>query len=83
MFKYIRDNYPNVYIFIVGICVACWFKGINIMLKLIIKEKNIYIALGLIIFSTLILYLDDGSLSELKNIRNAAAINLSNDHSEM
>ena len=77
MFDFLRNKFPNVYIFLVGIFVACWFKGVNMIIKLLIKEKNIYIALGLICVSTLILYLDDGSLSELKNISRTAAINMS------
>ena len=77
MLNYLRSNFPNVYIFLVGICIACWFKGVNMIIKLLIKDKNIYIALGLIFISTLILYLDDGSLSELRNISREAAVNIS------
>ena len=82
MFRNIRKNFPNIYIFIVGICVACWFKGINIIINSLIKKDNIYIAIGLISISTLILYLDDGSLRELKNIGGTSAINMTNNHND-
>ena len=40
--KYLKENYPNVYIIIIAICVTMWFKGINIILgKIYLKAGDI------------------------------------------
>ena len=76
MMKNIRENFPNIYIVIVGLCVAAWFRGVNMIISNVINEENIQIGLILILVSMLILYLDDNSISELRNLsNNAAAIN--------
>ena len=75
MMKNIRKKFPNIYIVIVGICVAAWFRGINMVISNFIEEENIQIGLILILVSMLILYLDDNSIGELRNISNNAAAN--------
>ena len=76
--KYLKDIYPNVYIIIIAICVTMWFKGINIILGKIIKNDSVEVAILLITVSLIVLYMDDGSLTELKNIRRNAAVNMTN-----
>jgi len=71
----IKNKSPNIYIIIVGLCIACWFRGVNMIINNIITNDTIITGLILIIVSTLILYLDDSSLSELRNISNEGAIN--------
>ena len=79
MINYIKKSYPNIYIIIVAICITLWFKGVNIIINLFVKKESIEVALLLISISMIILYMDDKSLSELKNIKNLAAVNMTND----
>lgn len=79
MINYIKKSYPNIYIIIVAICITLWFKGVNIIINLFVKKDSIEVALLLISISMIILYMDDKSLSELKNINNLAAVNMTND----
>ena len=76
MINFIKNKYPNLYIIIVALCVAMWFKGVNIILSKCIKNESLEVAAILISVSLLVLYMDDKSLSELKNIRRPAAINM-------
>lgn len=78
MINFIKNKYPNLYIIIVALCVAMWFKGVNIILSKCIKNESLEVAAILISVSLLVLYMDDKSLSELKNIRRPAAINMTN-----
>ena len=76
--KYLKENYQNVYIIIIAICVTMWFKGINILLGKLIKNDSVEVAILLITVSLIVLYMDDGSLTELKNIRRNATVNMTN-----
>jgi hypothetical protein len=78
MINFIKNKYPNLYIIIVALCVTMWFKGVNIILSKCIKNESLEVAAILISVSLLVLYMDDKSLSELKNIRRPAAINMTN-----
>jgi hypothetical protein len=78
MINFIKNKYPNLYIIIVALCVAMWFKGVNIILSKCIKNESLEVAAVLIFVSLFVLYMDDNSLSELKNIRRPAAINMTN-----
>ena len=78
MINFIKNKYPNLYIIIVALCVAMWFKGVNIILSKCIKNESLEVAAILISVSLLVLYMDDKSLSELRNIRRPAAINMTN-----
>ena len=78
MINFIKNKYPNLYIIIVALCVTMWFKGVNIILSKCIKNETLEVAAILISVSLLVLYMDDKSLSELRNIRRPAAINMTN-----
>ena len=78
MINFIKNKYPNLYIIIVALCVTMWFKGVNIILSKCINNESLEVAAILISVSLLVLYMDDKSLSELKNIRRPAAINMTN-----
>ena len=78
MINFIKNKYPNLYIIIVALCVTMWFKGVNIILSKCIKNETLEVAAILISVSLLVLYIDDKSLSELRNIRRPAAINMTN-----
>jgi len=75
MMKQIKDKFPNIYIIIAGLCVACWFRGVNMIISQLVTKETLTIGLMLIVVSMIILYLDDGSLREIRNI--AAAQNYS------
>ena len=79
MINNIKKKFPNIYIIVVAICITLWFKGVNIIINLFVKKDSIEIALLLISVSMIVFYIDDKSLSELKNIRTASAIHMSHD----
>ena len=79
MINNIKKSFPNIYIIIVAICITLWFKGVNIIINLFVKKESIEIALLLISISMIVFYMDDKSLSELKNIRTSSAVNMTND----
>jgi hypothetical protein len=76
MINFIKNKYPNLYIIIVALCVTMWFKGVNIILSKCIQNESLEVAAILISVALFVLYMDDKSLSELKNIRRPAAINM-------
>jgi len=78
MVNFIKNKYPNIYIIIVAVCVTMWFKGVNIILSRYIPEDSLESAAILISVSLFVLYIDDNSLNELKNIRRNAVINMTN-----
>ena len=76
MINFIKNKYPNLYIIMVALCVTMWFKGVNIILSKCIQNESLEAAAILISVALFVLYMDDKSLSELKNIRRPAAINM-------
>jgi len=68
MFSKLKENNPNVFIVIAALCVTLWFRGVNILISHLIGEETITWALSMILISMIVLYLDDKSLNELRNI---------------
>ena len=54
MINFIKNKYPNLYIIIVALCVAMWFKGVNIILSKCIKNESLEVAAILISVSLLV-----------------------------
>ena len=65
-YTHIKKNYTNVYIVIVSIVVAMWFKSLHRIIDIVFPYyKSILSNLIIIIICTVILLLGDGSLDEI------------------
>ena len=68
MISFLKKNCPNIYIIIVALAIGIWFEGLSILTESIYPGKHISKGVVLCSIALLILYLDDGSLSELYSI---------------
>jgi hypothetical protein len=73
MINTLKNKYKNIFIIIIAICVALWFRGVNMIVGIIFPKDSIILGCSFIVISMIILYMDDSSLNELRYIRNAAA----------
>lgn len=75
--KPLKENYPNLYIIIIAVTISVWFEGINQILHHFISS-SLQNGIMLCILALSIFYFDDGSLSELYNLKPEKKKNLTN-----
>jgi hypothetical protein len=70
MIKYLKNNYPNIYVIIISISIVIWFYSITgLIQKFTNNSKRIEVYITLIIISLSIMYFDDFSFSELYDMK--------------
>ena len=65
MISLLKKKFPNIYIVLVAVAIGIWFDGLSILVQKIYPGDSISKGIVLCSIALLILYMDDGSLSEL------------------
>lgn len=66
--KPLKENYPNLYIILIAVTISVWFEGINQIIHHFVSS-SLRNGIILCVLSLSIFYFDDGSLSELYNLK--------------
>lgn len=72
--EYLKVNYPNVYIVIISGLITMWFNYFTRLSFYYMPKGGIYTKWSIFIIVTLLLYMGDGSLSELYNFEHTSKV---------
>lgn len=73
MLKYIKNNFPNIFIILMALSLASWFEGVSGIFNILFPQKTILRNVIILSFGLLIMMSDDGSLNELYRIDKGTA----------
>lgn len=75
LYDYLKVNYPNVYIIIISGLITTWFYYFTQITNHFLATNDVRKKIFIFTIVTLLLYLGDGSLSELYSFEHVPALN--------
>jgi hypothetical protein len=73
-FQYIKKDYPNVYMLTIASLISLWFRHFTQITAHYLPQYNLTFNMVFVVFVTWLLWIGDGSVSELYKYDNAPIV---------